>query len=105
MLFNPVDLQYPEQFMSDGYAMSGKDIDLYLTIIKLHEQQQYMYDNRVHSVEHRIVSISQPWFRPIVRGRSKRPLNLVQNLISALTVKIMGVSKKFLSRHTTRAPV
>lgn len=46
--------------MSEGYAMTGKDINLYLTIIRLYEQQQYMYDNRVHSVEHRIVSISQP---------------------------------------------
>ena len=34
--------------MSDGYAMTGKDIGLYLTIIRLYEQQQYMYDNRVH---------------------------------------------------------
>lgn len=68
------DLRYLEQFMSDGYAMIGKDIDLYLTIIKLHEQQQYMYDNRVHSVEHRIVSISQPWLRPIVRGKVKEPV-------------------------------
>ena len=68
------DLRYLEQFMSDGYAMTGKDIDLYLTIIKLHEQQQYMYDNRVHSVEHRIVSISQPWLRPIVRGKVKAPV-------------------------------
>ena len=30
--------------MSDGYAMTGKDIGLYLTIIRLYEQQQYMYD-------------------------------------------------------------
>lgn len=55
-----MDLRYLEQFMSEGYAMTGKDINLYLTIIRLYEQQQYMYDNRVHSVEHRIVSISQP---------------------------------------------
>ena len=68
------DLRYLEQFMSDGYAMIGKDIDLYLTIIKLYEQQQDMYDNRVHSVEHRIVSISQPWLRPIVRGKVKAPV-------------------------------
>ena len=54
--------------------MTGKDIALYLTIIKLHEQQQYMYDNRVHSVEHRIVSISQPWIQPIVRGKVKTPV-------------------------------
>ena len=60
--------------MSDGYAMTGKDIGLYLTVIRLYEQQQYMYDNRVHSVEHRIVSISQPWLRPIVRGKVKAPV-------------------------------
>ena len=98
------DLGYLEQFMSDGYAMTGKDIGLYLTIIRLYEQQQYMYDNRIHSVEHRIVSISQPWLRPIVRGRSKHLLNLAQNLISVLTAKVMGASKKYLSRHTTRTP-
>ncbi len=68
------DLRYLEQFMSDGYAMTGKAIDWYLTIIKLYEQQQYMYANRVHSVEHRIVSISQPWLRPIVRGKVKVPV-------------------------------
>ena len=54
--------------------MRGKDIGLYLTVIRLYEQQQYMYDNRVHSVEHRIVSISQPWLRPIVRGKVKAPV-------------------------------
>lgn len=67
------DLRYLEQFMNDGYAMTGKEIGLYLTINKLHEQQ-HMYDNRVHSVEHCIVSISQPWIRPIVRGKVKAPV-------------------------------
>ena len=60
--------------MSDGYAMTGKGVDLYLTIIKLYEQQQYMYNNSGHSVEHRIVSLSQPWLRPIVRGKVKAPV-------------------------------
>jgi IS5 family transposase len=67
------DIRYLEQFMSDGYAAREKEIDQYLTIITLYEQQQYMYDNKVHSVEHRIVSISQPWIRPIVRGKVKAP--------------------------------
>ena len=31
-----------------------------------------MYDNRVHSVPDRIVSISQPYVRPIVRGKAGR---------------------------------
>ena len=32
-----------------------------------------MYDNNVHSVPDRIVSISQPYIRPIVRGKAKAP--------------------------------
>lgn len=68
------DIRYIDEFMSDGYAMISKEIRQYLTIIKLYEQQKYMYDNKVHSVEHRIVSISQPWLRPIVRGKIKAPV-------------------------------
>ena len=36
------------------------------TVKKLYEQQKYMYDNHTHSVPDRIISISQPWLRPIV---------------------------------------
>lgn len=55
------------------------------TVKKLYEQQKYMYDNHTHSVPDRIISISQPWLRPIVRGKAKAPLlNLEQSLISAL---------------------
>lgn len=37
------------------------------------EQHKYMHDNNVHSVKDRIVSISQPYIRPIVRGKAKTP--------------------------------
>lgn len=40
------------------------------TIRKLYQQQQRMYDSKTHSVENRIVSISQPHVRPIVRGKT-----------------------------------
>lgn len=60
--------------MGDGYAMARDEISQYLTIIKVYAQQKYMYDNKTHSVEHRIVSISQPWLRPIVRGKAKAPV-------------------------------
>lgn len=43
----------------------------YLLVIQtLYHQQKYMYVNKVHSVEDRIVSIHQPHVRPIVRGKS-----------------------------------
>ena len=44
------------------------------TVKKLYDQQKYMYDNHTHSVSDRIVSVSQPWLRPIVRGKSKAPV-------------------------------
>ena len=68
------DIGYLENFLSAGYAPKQKDIATILTIFKLYEQQQYMYDNKVHKVENRIVSISQPWIRPIVRGKVKAPV-------------------------------
>ena len=35
----------------------------------LYDQQLEMFQNGTHKVENRIVSISQPWIRPIVRGK------------------------------------
>lgn len=40
-----------------------------LVIQEVHRQQKQMYDNNRHAVENRIVSVSQPWVRPIVRGK------------------------------------
>lgn len=42
-----------------------------LTIKKLYQQQLEMYTERKHQIDHRIVSISQPHIRPIVRGKEK----------------------------------
>lgn len=68
------DINYLENFMSEGYAPNRKEIKHLLTIFKLYEQQKHMYKSKVHSVADRIVSISQPWLRPIVRGKVKTPV-------------------------------
>lgn len=41
-----------------------------LVIATVYEQQLQMYEQRTHRVEGRIVSISQPHVRPIVRGKA-----------------------------------
>lgn len=51
-------------------TVSEKYSNLLNTITTLYEQQLYMYENHVHTVEDRIVSITQPWVRPIVRGKA-----------------------------------
>lgn len=49
------------------------EADRLQTIKSFEGQQRYMLENRTHSVNDRIVSLSQPWVRPIVRGKSKAP--------------------------------
>lgn len=42
----------------------------FLVIQTLYDQQEKMYREKTHSIEHRIVSIHQPHVRPIVRGKT-----------------------------------
>jgi len=56
-----------------GAKLDGisEDLEKKLPTIKtLYEQQKQMYDERTHKVDGRIVSIAQPWLRPIVRGKA-----------------------------------
>jgi hypothetical protein len=43
------------------------------TIKDVYAQQSYMYQNKVNRVDNRIVSITQPHIRPIVRGKAGKP--------------------------------
>lgn len=58
-------------YLAAGKALSDKHLQRLETIELLYEQQLFMYENRVNRVENRIVSLSQPWVRPIVRGKAK----------------------------------
>lgn len=40
------------------------------TIKIIYEQQKYMFDNNIKKISNRIVSVSQPYIRPIVRGKA-----------------------------------
>jgi len=67
------DLRYIDAFLEEIDLCDSLSKQL-TTIRTLVEQQQYMYGNKVHSVSDRIVSISQPYIRPIVRGKAKAPV-------------------------------
>lgn len=60
----------------DRMLESGKDLsprwqERLETLRIVYQQQKQMYDTRTHTVENRIVSISRPYLRPIVRGKAK----------------------------------
>jgi len=58
------------KMLENGGVLSEKQAEQLEVIHTLYEQQERMYKDKTHSVEERIVSISQPHIRPIVRGKA-----------------------------------
>jgi transposase, IS4 family len=50
-----------------------RDADRLAVIRVVYEQQEAMYREKKNSIPNRIVSLSQPYIRPIVRGKAKTP--------------------------------
>ena len=53
-------------------------------IQEIYRQQQEMYDNRSHKISDRIVSLSQPHVRPIVRGKAGKDVEFGAKLSVSL---------------------
>ena len=68
------DLDAVDGKLSLGKSLTMRQMERLDTIRTIYEQQKYMYDNRIHSVSDRIVSVSQPFVRPIVRGKAGKPV-------------------------------
>ena len=68
------DLDAIDGKLSLGKNLPPRQAERLDTIRAVYEQQKYMYDNRTHSVPDRIVSVSQPFVRPIVRGKAGKPV-------------------------------
>jgi len=56
----------------------------YWVIQHLYEQQRQMFDHKVNRCDDRIVSISQPYVRPIVRGKLDKPVEFGAKLSVSL---------------------
>ena len=68
------DLSIIDSMLQSGLCLPQKWQTRLETVRKIYEQQKYMYDNHTHSVADRIVSVSQPFIRPIVRGKAGKPV-------------------------------
>jgi transposase, IS5 family len=55
-------------------ALSRKHYRLLLVVTEVNRQQSYMYENNENRIDDRIVSLTQPHIRPIVRGKSGTPV-------------------------------
>jgi len=82
------DLGYIDTFLNqDDIEFTDKQMARINVIREVFEQQEYMYQNKVHKVENRIVSLDQPYIRPIVRGKAKAPVEFGAKLDMSIDEK------------------
>ena len=71
------NLGHIDRLIEVGATLAALNPREYKTLLVIHEvyrQQQHMYDHKQRRVDDRIVSISQPHVRPIVRGKAGTPV-------------------------------
>ena len=59
-----------ELLPTSSIQLTPRQMQYWQTIQDVYRQQLEMYQEKKHKVEDRIVSIHQPWVRPIVRGKA-----------------------------------
>jgi hypothetical protein len=71
------NLSHIDQLIQTGAALevlSNSQYKSLLVVAEVYRQQQWMYENKVSRIDDRIVSLSQPHIRPLVRGKAGKPV-------------------------------
>lgn len=88
------DNKYIGELLDTECELIPRQAERLAVIDKVYEQQKYMYENKVHSVPDRFVSISQPYIRPIVRGKASAPVEFGAKMDLSLDEKGMAKIEK-----------
>ena len=62
-------------------------------IKQVYEQQLFMFENHTHHVENRIVSLQQPYIRPIVRGKAKQSVEFGAKIDCSMLDGVIDVER------------
>ncbi|MGK7950266.1 MAG: IS5 family transposase [Xenococcaceae cyanobacterium] len=71
------NLSHIEKLINDGAeltSLSRRKYKILLVVTEVYRQQLWMYENEAKRIDDRIVSITQPHIRPIVRGKAGKPV-------------------------------
>lgn len=69
---------------STSRPISKSSLRQFWIVQEVYRQQQDMYDRRSHQIDDRIVSVSQPHVRPIVRGKSGKDVEFGAKISASL---------------------
>lgn len=88
------NLQLVQDMQTDSnVSLTPKQLRYLTTIQALYEQQKLMYENKQHRCDDRIVSIHQPYVRPIVRGKATAGTEFGAKLTVAVVDGYAEISK------------
>lgn len=65
------NMGYIAEISNNGEKLSVKQREILEIITTFYNQQRTMNETNTHTIANRIVSLAQPWVRPIVRGKAK----------------------------------
>ena len=74
-------------------ALNERQTESFHVIQTLYDQQREMYDQQTHRVNDRIVSLSQPHVRPIVRGKTAAPVEFGAKIEVSLVDRYARIEK------------
>ena len=80
------NLNYIEAMITEGllWRLDKRLYRLLLVVNEVYRQQRRMYESQTHKISGRIVSLSQPHVRPIVRGKAKSPVEFGAKISAAV---------------------
>lgn len=73
--------------------LSEKDLERLKVIELVYAQQKQMYEQGSKRVDDRIVSLNQPWVRPIVRGKAKAPVEFGAKIAVSLVDGYLSIER------------
>ncbi|MEL1196390.1 IS5/IS1182 family transposase, partial [Staphylococcus epidermidis] len=79
------DLRYINEFIDAGAILTAKQAVRLGVIRILFDQQWYMFEHKIHHVADRIISLQQPYIRPIQRGKAKAKVEFGTKIDAALS--------------------
>ena len=87
------DLRFINEFIDAGATLTAKQAVRLGVIRILFDQQWYMYEHKIHHVEDRIVSLQQPYIRPIQRGKAKAKTEFGAKIDASLSEGIIDIER------------
>lgn len=91
------DVRYIVKYVQSGIVLTQAPKGCMNLITTVHEQQRLMFEIGSHSIPRRIVSLPQPWVRPIVREKAHANTAFDTKLHISLLMATFGSSAWILN--------